>query len=336
MKTILVTGSAGFIGSALSLQLLENGNKVLGIDNLNNYYDISLKKARLDRHKDHPNYKHFKVDIENQSSIVKIFKENNIDIVINLAAQAGVRYSIENPHKYITTNILGFVNILEECKNNKIEHLIYASSSSVYGLNKEIPFSTAKMTNHPISVYASSKKSNELLAHTYSHLYDLPTTGLRFFTVYGPWDRPDMALQQFANAIINNNTIKLFNYGKNKRDFTFIDDIVDGIMKVMGKPAEPNKNWDPTDPNASSSSAPYRIYNIGNNSMIDINTYINLLEKELGKSTDKDLYPMQPGDVECTHADVDDLIDSFNYKPLTSVETGVKEFAKWYKSYYLK
>ncbi len=336
MKSILVTGSAGFIGSALSIKLLENGYNVIGVDNLNDYYDIELKKARLERHTRHNNYKHYKIDIEDQSSINEIFKNNTFDIVINLAAQAGVRYSIQNPQKYISTNILGFTNILEGCINHNIGHLIYASSSSVYGLNKEIPFSTHKMTNHPISVYASTKKSNELLAHTYSHLYDLPTTGLRFFTVYGPWDRPDMALQQFANSITKNKPIKLFNYGKHKRDFTYIDDIVDGILKIMLKPAKADKKWDPLNPSASSSSAPYRIYNIGNNSMVDIETYINLLEKELGKETEKDLHPMQPGDVECTYADVDDLISDFDYQPTTSVESGIKEFARWYKSYYMK
>jgi len=336
MESILVTGSAGFIGSALSLKLLKNGHHVIGIDNINDYYDVNLKKARLNRYIDHKNYKHYKVDIEDRSSVCKIFKENNIDVVINLAAQAGIRYSKVNPHRYITTNIYGFLNILEESKNKEIKHLIYASSSSVYGLNEEIPFSTHKMTNHPISVYASTKKSNELLAHTYSHLYNLPTTGLRFFTVYGPWDRPDMALQKFANAITENKPIKLFNHGKHKRDFTYIDDIVDGILKVMNKPAKPDENWDPVNPIASSSSAPYRIYNIGNNSMVGLETYVNLLEKELGKKTKRELYPMQPGDVERTFADVNDLIEDFGYQPNTTIESGIKEFALWYKKYYKK
>lgn len=336
MKSLLVTGSAGFIGSALSLKLLEKGYNVIGIDNLNDYYDIELKKDRLARHLGHTHYKHYEIDIESEDSIEEIFKENKFEAVINLAAQAGVRYSIENPHKYVATNVLGFVNILEACKNNKIKHLVYASSSSVYGLNQEIPFSTQKMTNHPISVYASTKKSNELLAHTYSHQYNLPTTGLRFFTVYGPWDRPDMALQQFAKAITENKPIKLFNHGKHKRDFTYIDDIVGGILKVIHKPARSDENWDPANPKASSSSAPFRIYNIGNNSMVDLDTYVNLLEKELGKKTKRELHPMQPGDVESTYADVNDLIEDFGYQPTTPVESGIKEFASWYKSYYIK
>ena len=335
MKSILVTGSAGFIGSALSLKLLDQGHDVVGIDNMCDYYDIDLKKARLNRHINHVNYKHYEIDIENQSSIKNVFKENNFDAVINLAAQAGVRYSIKNPHKYVETNVLGFLNILDECKNMKIKHLVYASSSSVYGLNKNTPFSTNKMTNHPVSVYAATKKSNELLAHSYSHLYDLPTTGLRFFTVYGPWDRPDMALQLFANSIINNKPIKLFNYGKHKRDFTYIDDIVEGISKVIFKPAEINNDWDPIDPVASSSSAPYRIYNIGNNAMVELEKYVSILEKELGKKTKRELLPMQSGDVEDTLADVNELIDDFDYCPNTSIEYGIKEFVSWYKSYYL-
>ena len=334
MKTILVTGSAGFIGSALSLKLLAQGHFVVGIDNMNNYYDIHLKKARLNRHINHYNYRHYEADIENKASIKNIFKDNNFDAVVNLAAQAGVRYSIKNPHKYVKTNVLGFLNILDECKNMKIKHLVYASSSSVYGLNKNIPFSTHKMTNHPVSVYAATKKSNELLAHTYSHLYDLPTTGLRFFTVYGPWDRPDMALQLFADSIMNNKPIKLFYHGKHKRDFTYIDDIIEGINKVIFKPASPNNDWNPTNPIASSSSAPYRIYNIGNNKMVELEKYVNILEKELGKTAKRKLLPMQSGDVEDTFADVKDLIDDFDYSPNTSVELGIKKFVSWYKSYY--
>ena len=334
MKSILVTGSAGFIGSALTYKLLNSGHKVIGIDNLNNYYDISLKEARLERFYNHTNYENHITDIEDQESIEKIFDSNEFDIVINLAAQAGVRYSLINPQKYIRTNILGFTNILEACKKHKINHLIYASSSSVYGLNKNIPFATSDMTNHPISVYAASKKSNELLAHTYSYLFNIPTTGLRFFTVYGPWDRPDMALQQFASSIMKGKPIQLFNYGKHKRDFTYIDDIVDGIMKVISRPAIPDPNWDGVDPNASSSSCPYRIYNIGNNSMIELQRYINLLEKELGRKAKKELLPMQPGDVKDTYANVNDLVDDFDYQPNTPVEVGVKNFAEWFKTYY--
>ncbi len=334
MKTFLVTGSAGFIGSQLSIKLLNDGCKVVGIDNLNNYYDPGLKKARLDRCLNDKNFINHEIDIENQISLKKVFDENRFDAVINLAAQAGVRYSINNPQKYILTNILGFTNILEECKRKRIGHLIYASSSSVYGLNKNIPFSTSEMTNHPISVYAASKKSNELLAHSYSYLFELPTTGLRFFTVYGPWDRPDMALQQFAKSIIKGEPIKLFNYGKHKRDFTYIDDIVNGIIKVISRPPKPNSNWDSIKPEASSSLCPYQIYNIGNNSMVELEKYVDLLEMELGKKAKKILLPLQPGDVLDTYADVEGLINDFDYKPTTSVETGIKKFAKWFKCYY--
>ena len=334
MKSYLVTGSAGFIGSELTLKLLNSGNHVVGIDNFNDYYDVNLKKARLDRYLNNKNFSNHILDIENQSSLKKVFDENKFDAVINLAAQAGVRYSIKNPQKYIKTNILGFTNILEECRRHRINHLIYASSSSVYGLNRNIPFSTNEMANHPVSVYAASKKSNELLAHTYSYLFNLPTTGLRFFTVYGPWDRPDMALQQFANAIIKKEPIKLFNYGKHKRDFTFIDDIVDGIMRVMVKPAKPDPEWNPLNPNTSSSKCPYRLYNIGNNSMIELEKYIDLLEKELGLKAKRELLPLQPGDVQDTYANIDDLMSDFDYKPTTSVEIGINKFAEWFKSYY--
>jgi len=334
VKKILITGSAGFIGSAMTLKLLDLDYHVVGIDNLNDYYEPKLKQDRLDRHINHQNYMHYTIDIEDSDALVKIFDENKIDIVINLAAQAGVRYSLINPHKYIKTNILGFTNILEECRKNKISHLIYASSSSVYGLNKSIPFSTKKMTNHPISVYAASKKSNELLAHTYSYLYGLPTTGLRFFTVYGPWDRPDMALQLFAESIVKKKPIKLYNYGQHKRDFTYIDDIVDGIHQVMSKPAEPDEKWNAFEPDSSSSSHPFKLYNIGNNSMVELERYVDLLEKELGYTAKRELLPMQAGDVENTYANVDDLINDFNYKPSTSVEEGIKKFVKWYKFYY--
>ena len=335
MKTILVTGSAGFIGSALTARMLEIGHKVIGIDNLNNYYDINLKKARLKRFINNQNYTNHIMDIEDQPSLKEIFDQNEIDIVINLAAQAGVRYSLINPQKYISTNILGFTNILEESKRHNINHLIYASSSSVYGLNKSIPFSTSDMTNHPASVYAVTKKSNELLAHTYSYLYGIPTTGLRFFTVYGPWDRPDMALQQFAKSIINGEPIKLFNYGNHKRDFTYIDDIVEGVIKVSSKPACSNSKWDSHNPSAKSSLCPYQIYNIGNNSMVELERYVDILEKELGRKAKRELLPMQSGDIENTFADIDDLILDFKYKPSTAVEIGVKKFAEWFKDYYM-
>ena len=330
---ILVTGSAGFIGSALSIELLNRGDIVVGIDNHNDYYDPKLKEARIARHQNHKNYTHTKVDLENKIEIAKIFEKEKFDCVVNLAAQAGVRYSLENPSAYINSNIVGFANILESCRHNKIGHLVYASSSSTYGLNTKQPFSTHEAVNHPVSLYAATKKSNELMAHAYSHLYNLPTTGLRFFTVYGPYDRPDMALQKFAHAIIKKEQMKVFNYGKHKRDFTYIDDIVEGIIRVLDKPALPNPNWDSKNPDPATSSAPYRIYNIGNNSPVNLMDYIQALEKELGMSADKELLPIQPGDVPDTFADVDDLVKQFDYKPNTSVQKGVENFAKWFIEY---
>ncbi len=334
MNSALVTGSAGFIGSALCLKLLGLGYTVTGIDNLNSYYDINLKKDRLKRYINNKRYNHFEIDIDNQKLLNDVFSKNKFDVVVNLAAQAGVRYSSINPQKYINSNILGFTNVLEGCRKKNIKHLVYASSSSVYGLNKKIPFSTNQKTNHPISVYAATKKSNELLAHTYSHLYNMPTTGLRFFTVYGPWGRPDMALHLFAESIIKNKPIKLFNYGKHRRDFTYIDDVVDGIIKVLSKPATPDKKWCAHNPDPSSSESPYKIYNIGNNTIVEIEKYINILEKELGQRAKKELFPLQAGDIEDTLADINDLIEDFNYQPTTTVEKGIKEFVKWYKSYY--
>ena len=336
MKKILVTGSAGFIGSALSIELLRKQACVVGIDNHNDYYDPKLKEARLKRHINHPNYEHNRVDIENHEVINEIFKKHDFDAVINLAAQAGVRYSLKNPLKYINSNIIGFVNILEACKNHKIKHLVYASSSSIYGLNKNIPFSTDHNTDHPASIYAATKKANELMAHSYSHLYKLPTTGLRFFTVYGPWDRPDMALQSFTKSIIENKPIKLYNYGKHRRDFTYIDDIVEGIIRVINKPPSSNLTWDHVNPKPSSSSAPYRIYNIGNNNMEELNKYVDILEKDLGIKAIRKLVPIQPGDIEDTYADVTSLIKDFKYQPKTPLEEGVSKFAKWYKDYYKK
>jgi UDP-glucuronate 4-epimerase len=336
MKKILVTGSAGFIGSALSLRLLSANIHVVGIDNHNNYYDPKLKEARLERHLNHQHYKHHKVSIEDHKAINTIFENNEFDAVVNLAAQAGVRYSLENPRAYINTNIMGFMNILECCREYKIKHLIYASSSSVYGANKEIPFSVNQNVDHPISIYATTKKTNELMAHTYSHLYKLPTTGLRFFTVYGPWDRPDMALQVFAQSIVSNSEVKLYNYGKHKRDFTYIDDIVEGIIRILDKPASPNKNFDPYAPDPGSSHAPWKIYNIGNNNMEELNKYIDILEKELGIKAKRKLVPIQPGDIENTYADITNLIRDFDYQPKTSIEEGISKFAKWYKDYYSK
>lgn len=331
---VLVTGSAGFIGSALSLKLLERGHTVVGIDNHNDYYDPKLKEDRLARHLDHENYSHFRENIENREILSEIFEDSKFDVVVNLAAQAGVRYSLENPYAYIDTNLKGFGNILEESRRNKVKHVVYASSSSVYGLNTKQPYSTHQAVNHPISLYAATKKANELMAHTYSHLYDLPTTGLRFFTVYGPYDRPDMALQKFTRNILGNRPIQIFNYGKHKRDFTYIDDIIEGVIRVIDNVPKQNSTWDAEMPDPSFSSAPYRIYNIGRNKPEELMLYINSLEKYLGLEADKELLPLQPGDVPDTYADVDDLVNDLKYKPSVSVDDGVRRFVTWYKEYY--
>lgn len=333
--TVLVTGSAGFIGSSLSIRLLVEGYKVIGIDNHNDYYDPSLKDARLARHADHPNYTHIRMNIEDREAMAKLFEEEQFDCVVNLAAQAGVRYSIENPLAYIHTNVVGFSHILEGCRHNKVKHLVYASSSSTYGLNTKQPFSTHESVDHPVSLYAATKKANELMAHTYSHLYNLATTGLRFFTVYGPYDRPDMALQKFTRAIMNDESIKIFNYGKHRRDFTYIDDIVEGIIRILVRPASPNPDWDSNKPDPATSSAPYRVYNIGNNKPVELMDYIKALETSLGKIAKKELLPLQPGDVPDTYADVNDLVEQFGYKPSTSVKEGVAKFAEWYRNYYV-
>ena len=330
---VLVTGSAGFIGSALAIKLLERGDEVVGIDNHNNYYDPSLKEARLSRHKDHENYTHLKVDIENKEEVDKVFEDFEFQGVVNLAAQAGVRYSIENPLAYINTNLVGFGNILEGCRHNKIEHLVYASSSSVYGSNTKMPFSIHDNVDHPLSLYAASKKANELMAHTYSHLYNLPTTGLRFFTVYGPWGRPDMALFKFTKAILSGEKIQVFNYGKHRRDFTYIDDIVEGIVRVLDKPASSNIDWSGEEPDSGTSLSPWRIYNIGNNSPVELMDYIEAIETAVGMKAEKELLPLQQGDVPDTYADVDDLVKEFGYKPSTSVKVGVKSFVDWYRTY---
>ena len=331
---VLVTGSAGFIGSALSIQLLKRGDEVIGIDNHNNYYDPALKEARLSRHEDHPSYTHVRMDIESGVEVEKPFKKYQFEGVVNLAAQAGVRYSIENPLAYINTNIVGFTHILEGCRHHNVDHLVYASSSSVYGSNTQMPFSIKDNVDHPISLYAASKKANELMAHTYSHLYKLPTTGLRFFTVYGPWDRPDMALQKFAQKIIAGERIQVFNYGNHRRDFTYIDDIVDGIIRILDRPAISNTKWDSSNPQPDSSSAPWRIYNIGNNSPVELLKYIEAIEKSLGVKAYKDMLPIQLGDVKDTFADVSELINDFDYMPSTPVSEGVENFAKWFKKYY--
>ena len=331
---ILVTGTAGFIGSELSIKLLTRGNTVIGIDNHNDYYDPQLKEDRLKRFEDNKNYTHYKTDISDQSAINDIFEKHKPEYVVNLAAQAGVRYSIENPMAYINSNIIGFTNILEACRHYKINHLVYASSSSVYGANETIPFSIKDNIDHPISLYAASKKSNELMAHTYSHLFKLPTTGLRLFTVYGPWGRPDMALFKFTKSIISGEPIDVYNYGNHKRDFTFVDDIVEGVIRVLDRPAFSNSKWNPRNPDPGSSLAPWRVYNIGNNNPVNLLDFIETIEKCLNIKADKKLKPLQIGDVPDTYANVDELVDEFNYKPNTSIEKGIGNFINWYLDYY--
>ena len=329
---ILVTGSAGFIGSALTLRLLARGDTVVGIDNHNNYYDPSLKEARLARHSNHPNYTHLRIDLAARQAILDTFKTHRPQRVVNLAAQAGVRYSIYNPLAYIDSNITGFAHILEGCRHNAVEHLVYASSSSVYGANTAMPFSVHHNVDHPLSLYAASKKANELMAHSYSHLYALPTTGLRFFTVYGPWGRPDMALFKFTKAILAGEPIQIFNHGKHRRDFTYIDDVVEGIVRVLDRPATTNPAWQGDTPDPSTSSAPWRVYNIGNNQPVALMDYINALEKALGKTAEKQLLPLQPGDLPDTYADIADLVAQFPYQPATTVSDGVQQFVDWYCS----
>ena len=331
---ILVTGSAGFIGSALTLRLLARGDTVVGIDNHNNYYDPRIKEARLDRFIDNPNYKHLRVDLADREAIEKAFSTHRPNRVVNLAAQAGVRYSIENPLAYINSNIVGFAHILEGCRHNGIEHLVYASSSSVYGANTKTPFSVHQNVDHPLSTYAASKKSNELMAHAYSNIYGLPTTGLRFFTVYGPWGRPDMALFLFTKAILANEAIQVFNYGKHRRDFTYIDDIVEGIIRTLDSPATCNLEWNSDQPDPATSNTPWRVYNIGNNQPVKLMDYIAALEKALGKKAEKEFLPLQIGDVPETYANVDDLVEQFHYKPATSVEDGIDHFVSWYRDYF--
>ena len=331
---ILVTGSAGFIGSALALRLVERGDTVIGIDNHNDYYDPQLKEHRLARHIKPPNYTHLRIDLADQKAIENAFGTHKPQRVVNLAAQAGVRYSIENPLAYINSNIVGFAHILEGCRHHGVEHLVYASSSSVYGANITMPFSVHHNVDHPLSLYAASKKSNELMAHTYSHLYGLPTTGLRFFTVYGPWGRPDMALFKFTKAILAGEKIPVFNYGKHRRDFTYIDDIVEGVIRVLDCPALANLGWDGAKPDPGSSKAPWRVYNIGNSSPVELMDYIAAIEKALNKKATLELLPLQPGDVPDTYADVTDLSAEFGYKPNTPVDEGVARFVTWYRSYY--
>ncbi len=333
-QSIIVTGSVGFIGYSLCIKLLERGNSIIGIDNQNDYYDPKIKIARLEKLIKFSNYKHFKVDLCDEKKLAEIFKNYSARKVVNLAAQAGVRYSIENPIAYINSNILGFANILENCRYSKIEHLVYASTSSVYGANTKMPFSEHDNTNHPLSIYAASKKSNELMAHTYSYLYKLPTTGLRFFTVYGPWGRPDMALFKFTKAILEEKPIDVFNYGKHTRDFTYIDDIVEGVIKTLDNNATENIEWDSNTPNAANSKAPWCIYNIGNNQPVKLMEYIYALEKALDKKAKINFLPLQPGDVQDTYASVESLKKKFDYKPTTNINYGVKKFVEWYKYFY--
>ncbi|MFZ5986182.1 MAG: NAD-dependent epimerase [Bacillota bacterium] len=334
MANILVTGAAGFIGFHLTQRLLSRGDTVIGIDNLNDYYEVGLKKARLSKIEEHSNFHFEYCNIADYSNIKDIFDKYQIDRVCNLAAQAGVRYSIKNPHVYVESNLVGFINVLEACRHHGIKHLVFASSSSVYGANTLLPFSIHHNVDHPVSLYAATKKANELMAHTYAKLYGLPCTGLRFFTVYGPWGRPDMALFKFTKAILNGEPIEVYNYGKMKRDFTYIDDIVEGVVRVIDKTAEPNPDWDGNKPDPGTSNAPYRIYNIGNNNPVDLMYFIETLERTLGKTTKKELLPLQDGDVVATFADVDDLVSDMGFKPSTDIELGIKRFVDWYRNYY--
>ncbi len=331
---ILVTGSAGFIGAALTQRLLARGDSVVGIDNHNDYYDPRLKEARLAQFADHPGYTHYRIDLADRAAVEQVFATHKPQRVANLGAQAGVRYSIDNPLAYIDSNVLGFAHILEGCRNHGCEHLVYASSSSVYGANTDMPYSVHQSVNHPLSLYAASKKSNELMAHVYSNLFQIPTTGLRFFTVYGPWGRPDMALFKFTRAILQGEPIKVFGYGQHKRDFTYIDDIVEGVIRVLDRPAPPDPAWDSKHPDPASSSAPWRVYNIGNNQPVVLLDYIAALEQAIGKKADMELLPPQPGDLHDTFADVSELTQEFDYKPATPVAEGVKRFVEWYRGFY--
>jgi UDP-glucuronate 4-epimerase len=346
---VLVTGAAGFIGSFTAARLAHRGDEVVGIDNINDYYDVGLKYGRLERDGigrrkaeegewvqsvRHPNYRFKRMDLANREAMEKVFDKENFDTVCHLAAQAGVRYSIVNPYSYVDANIVGFIHLLECCRHHPVKHLVYASSSSVYGLNEKYPFAVQDNVDHPVSLYAATKKADELMAHTYSHLYGLPTTGLRFFTVYGPWGRPDMALFLFTRAIQEGKPIDVFNHGKMKRDFTYIDDIVTGVVKVLDKRPQGDPQWSGKKPDPSRSRAPYRIYNIGNNSPVELMTFIEAIEKALGRKAKKNLLPIQPGDVPATWANVDDLVRDFGYAPTVRVEEGVERFVKWYREFY--
>ncbi len=333
-QKVLVTGAAGFIGFHLSQRLVENGCHVIGLDNMNDYYDIGLKKARLEILGANDRFSFEQIDLADLKAVEKLFENHSFDVVVNLAAQAGVRYSLVNPHAYVASNLAGFVHLLESCRYQKVKHLVFASSSSVYGANTNMPFSVHDNVDHPVSIYAATKKSNELMAHSYSHLYGLPCTGLRFFTVYGPWGRPDMALFLFTKAILDDQPIKVFNHGKMQRDFTYIDDIVEGVVRIMEHLPEPNPDWSGDNPDPGTSYAPYRIYNIGNNQPVSLNHFIAAIEKALGKKAKKELLPMQPGDVPATFADIDDLIKDVGFKPATPLEEGISRFIQWYREYY--
>jgi UDP-glucuronate 4-epimerase len=334
MAKILVTGAAGFIGYHTSERLLARGDEVVGLDIVNNYYDPTLKEARLARLAAKPGFRLFRMDLADRDGVARLFREERFDRVINLAAQAGVRYSITNPHAYIESNLVGFINILEGCRHTGVQHLTYASSSSVYGANTAMPFSVHQNVDHPVSLYAATKKANELMAHTYSHLYELPTTGLRFFTVYGPWGRPDMAMFLFTKAILDGKPIDVFNHGKMQRDFTYIDDIVEGVIRTNDQTAEPNPAWNSDAPDPATSKAPYRIYNIGNNNPVELMYLIETLEKSLGRVAEKRMLPLQPGDVPATYANVDALVRDVGFAPKTPIETGVANFVAWYREYF--
>ena len=334
MKTVLLTGAAGFIGYHLAQKLLARGDTVLGIDNLNDYYNVQLKKDRLAQLTGTAGFRFEKVDLTDRNRLDQLFAEQAFDLVLNMAAQAGVRYSIQNPRAYVDSNLVGFMNILEGCRHTEVRHLVYASSSSVYGANSRMPFSVHQNVDHPVSLYAASKKANELMAHTYSHLYGLPTTGLRFFTVYGPWGRPDMALYLFTEAILAGRTIDVYNQGKMRRDFTYIDDIVEGVIRVADHTATPNEDWSSDEPDPGTSAAPYRIYNIGNNQPVELQHFISTLEKALGVTAKKNYLPLQPGDVLATYADVEDLKADVGFCPDTSIEEGIAKFVEWYRKYH--
>ncbi|OGP66790.1 MAG: capsular biosynthesis protein CpsI [Deltaproteobacteria bacterium RBG_16_44_11] len=333
-KKILITGAAGFIGYHLAKAMAERGDRLIGIDNLNDYYDVSLKKARLAQLEHYGNFTFRKIDMADRKVMADLFHEGKFEFVVNLAAQTGVRYSLKNPYSYIDSNIVGFTNILEGCRHNHIQHLVFASSSSIYGMNTKIPFSVSHNVDHPVSLYAASKKANELMAHTYAHLYGLPCTGIRFFTVYGPWGRPDMAYFSFTKSILEGLPIDVYNFGNMKRDFTYIDDIVDGVIRVMERIPQPTSGWDMANPNPGSSYAPYKLYNIGNNNPVELTKFIEILEAELGRKAEKNLLPMQAGDVPVTYADIDDLVRDVGFRPVTTIEEGIEKFVAWYRSYY--